>query len=61
VLLDLDGTVSWGSQVVPGAPEAARWLRDQEFTLLFTTNTDSITPAALADRMARLGFQTSEC
>jgi ribonucleotide monophosphatase NagD (HAD superfamily) len=29
VLLDLDGTLYVGSQVVPGAPEAVRWLLDQ--------------------------------
>ena len=29
VLLDLDGTLYRGSRVVPGAPEAVRWLRDQ--------------------------------
>jgi HAD superfamily hydrolase (TIGR01458 family) len=59
VLLDLDGTLYVGSQVVPGAPEAVRWLRDQGLTVRFCTNTDSIAPAALADRLARLGFQTS--
>ena len=60
VLLDLDGTLYVGSQVVPGAPEAVRWLRDQGLTVRFCTNTDSITPAALADRLARFGFQASE-
>jgi HAD superfamily hydrolase (TIGR01458 family) len=60
VLLDLDGTLYVGSQVVPGAPEAVRWLRDQGLTVRFTTNTDSVTPAALADRLERFGFQTSE-
>jgi len=60
VLLDLDGTLYVGSQVVPGAPEAVRWLRDQGVAVRFTTNTDSVTPAALADRLAQLGFQTSE-
>ena len=60
VLLDLDGTLYVGSQVVPGAPEAVRWLRDQGLTVRFTTNTDSVAPAALADRLAQLGFQTSE-
>jgi HAD superfamily hydrolase (TIGR01458 family) len=60
VLLDLDGTLYVGSQVVPGAPEAVRWLRDQGLTVRFCTNTDSIAPAALADRLARRGFQTSE-
>jgi ribonucleotide monophosphatase NagD (HAD superfamily) len=60
VLLDLDGTLYVGSQVVPGAPQAVRWLRDQGLTVRFCTNTDSITPAALADRLARRGFETSE-
>jgi HAD superfamily hydrolase (TIGR01458 family) len=60
VLLDLDGTLYVGSQVVPGTPEAVRWLRDQGLTVRFCTNTDSIPPAALADRLARRGFQTSE-
>jgi Haloacid dehalogenase-like hydrolase len=60
VLLDLDGTLYVGSQVVPGAPEAVRWLRAQDLTVRFTTNTDSITPTALADRLARLGFPVTE-
>jgi ribonucleotide monophosphatase NagD (HAD superfamily) len=60
VLLDLDGTLYVGSQVVPGAPETVRWLRDQGLTVRFTTNTDSVTPAALADRLARLGFPAAE-
>jgi HAD superfamily hydrolase (TIGR01458 family) len=60
VLLDLDGTLYVGSQVVPGAPEAVQWLRDQGLTVRFTTNTDSITPEALADRLAGLGFQATE-
>ena len=60
VLLDLDGTLYVGSQVVPGAPEAVRWLRDQGVAVRFTTNTDSVTPAALADRLRRFGFEASE-
>ena len=60
VLLDLDGTLYVGSQVVAGAPEAVRWLRGQGLTVRFCTNTDSIAPAALADRLARLGFPASE-
>jgi HAD superfamily hydrolase (TIGR01458 family) len=60
VMLDLDGTLYVGSRVVPGAPEAVRWLRDQGLTVRFTTNTDSVTPGALADRLARRGFPASE-
>ena len=60
VLLDLDGTLYVGSRVVPGASEAVRWLRDQGLTVRFTTNTDSIPPAALADRLAQRGLEASE-
>jgi ribonucleotide monophosphatase NagD (HAD superfamily) len=55
LLLDLDGTLYVGSQVVPGAPETVRWLRAQGLTVRFTTNTDSIPPTALADRLAGPG------
>ena len=60
MLLDLDGTLYVGSQVVPGAPEAVRWLRDQGLAVRFCTNTDSVTPAALADRLAGRGFPVAE-
>ena len=60
VLLDLDGTLYVGSQVVPGAPEAVRWLRDQGLTVRFCTNTDSVTPTTLADRLAERGFEAAE-
>jgi HAD superfamily hydrolase (TIGR01458 family) len=56
VLLDLDGTLYLGGRVVPGAPEAVRWLRDQGLAVRFCTNTDSVTPAALAERLAERGF-----
>ena len=59
VLLDLDGTLYVGSQVVAGAPEAVRWLRDQGLTVRFCTDTDSIPPAALADRLAGPGILAS--
>jgi hypothetical protein len=42
MLLDLDGTLDVGSQVVPATPEAVRWLRAQGLTVRFTTTTDSI-------------------
>jgi HAD superfamily hydrolase (TIGR01458 family) len=60
VLLDLDGTLYVGSRMVAGAPETVRWLRDQGLTVRFCTNTDSIAPATLADRLARRGLPASE-
>jgi HAD superfamily hydrolase (TIGR01458 family) len=60
VLLDLDGTMYVGTQVVPGAAETVRWLRDQGLVVRFCTNTDSVAPAALAERLAGLGFGAGE-
>ena len=60
VLLDLDGTLYVGSQVVPGARDAVQELRDQGLVVRFTTNTDSVVPATLSERLARFGFQATE-
>jgi len=60
VLLDLDGTLYVGSQVVDGAPEAVRALREQGLAVRFCTNTDSVTPSELAGRLARRGFPVHE-
>jgi len=60
VLLDLDGTLYVGSQVVDGAPEAVRRLRDQGLAVRFCTNTDSVTPSELAARLTRRGFPVRE-
>jgi HAD superfamily hydrolase (TIGR01458 family) len=59
VLLDLDGTLYQGSQPVPGAADAVRALRHDELAVRFTTNTDSIPPAAITARLAGLGIQTA--
>jgi HAD superfamily hydrolase (TIGR01458 family) len=59
-LLDLDGTLYVGSRVVEGAPEAVRWLRERGLAVRFCTNTDSVTPAELAERLESRGFQVTE-
>ena len=60
VLLDLDGTLYVGSRVVDGAPAAAARLRERGLAVRFCTNTDSVTPAALAGRLGGRGFQVAE-
>jgi HAD superfamily hydrolase (TIGR01458 family) len=60
VLLDLDGTLYVGSRVVDGAPEVVRWLRERGLAVRFCTNTDSVTPAELAERLRGRGFPVDE-
>lgn len=58
-LIDLDGTVYVGSQVIDGAADAVRRLRDLGIAVRFTTNTDSVTPATLVRRLAGLGVEAA--
>jgi HAD superfamily hydrolase (TIGR01458 family) len=57
VLLDLDGTVYEGTRAVPGAAEAVGRLRRAGFGVGFLTNTDSVPPRALVERLAGMGVE----
>lgn len=58
-LIDLDGTIYVGSQVIDGAAGAVQRLRDLGIAVRFTTNTDSVTPATLVRRLARMGVDAA--
>ncbi|TMD10281.1 MAG: TIGR01458 family HAD-type hydrolase, partial [Chloroflexi bacterium] len=60
VLLDLDGTVYEGGRPIPGAAEAVAWLRARSIALRLTSNTDSVTPAELVERLAGMGIAVAE-
>jgi HAD superfamily hydrolase (TIGR01458 family) len=55
-LVDLDGTVYVGTRPLPGAVEAVAQLRDLGVMVRFVTNTDSVTPDALVDRLQGMGI-----
>jgi len=55
VLLDLDGTLYVGSRAVHGAAAAVERLRGMGLHVRFTTNTDSMPPAAVVSRLAGMG------
>lgn len=54
-LLDLDGTVYVGADVVPAAPSVLRALRAAGVRPAFVTNNASRPPAAVADHLTTLG------
>ena len=60
VLLDLDGTVYEGSRPVPGAAAAVASLRRAGLALRFLTNTDSVPPAALVERLLGMGVEAAD-
>jgi len=55
LLLDLDGVVYIGQDVVPGAREALEAVRTEGVALRFVTNNASRPPQTVADHLVRLG------
>jgi HAD superfamily hydrolase (TIGR01457 family) len=58
-ILDLDGVLYRGDEVVPGAPQAVQALRDAGRILVFLTNNSARTPDQVAGKLASMGIATS--
>jgi HAD superfamily hydrolase (TIGR01450 family) len=56
LLIDLDGVLYVGSQVIAGAREALRQLNDDDMPVRFLTNTTTKTAAEVASKLDSLGF-----
>jgi HAD superfamily hydrolase (TIGR01458 family) len=56
LLIDLDGTVYQGSELLPGASTAIERLREAELPLLFTTNTSRKSRRDILDFLGGLGL-----
>jgi HAD superfamily hydrolase (TIGR01450 family) len=59
VLVDLDGCLWVGDEVVPGAVEAIAALREADKSVLFLTNDVRSAPEGFVRKLWRLGFQAS--
>ena len=60
LLLDLDGTVYTGDDLVPGAAAAVASLRSAGFPFLFTTNTSRKSRADVVASLSRMGLDATE-
>ena len=58
-LLDLDGVVYSGPQVIPGAVSALGAAREAGLRLAFVTNNASRSPSAVAEQLSRFGVTTT--
>ena len=56
VLFDLDGVLYVGDQVINGASETLRALRDRQVPYRFITNTSTRSASDVADKLASMGF-----
>jgi phospholysine phosphohistidine inorganic pyrophosphate phosphatase len=59
ILLDLDGALYVGGEVVPGAASAITWLRQHDVPYLFVTNTSSRPRAAIAAKLGGFGIDAT--
>jgi len=56
LLIDLDGVIYQGGQLIDGAIEALAWIRQRQIPHLYVTNTTSRPRAALLKKFEELGF-----
>lgn len=60
VILDLDGVIYRGSQLLPHAVEAVKRMQDSGRAVYFLTNNSTRTRKSYVERLARLGIATDE-
>ncbi len=59
-IIDMDGVVYHGNQLIPGANEFVQWLEGQRKKYLFLTNSSQLSPRELQQKLARLGIKVGE-
>ncbi len=59
-VIDLDGVVWRGDQVLPGAPQAVEKLRSMGREVVFVTNNALLTIEEYVEKLARMGVEISE-
>ncbi len=57
-LLDMDGVIYRGSEVIPGAPEFIRFLGSAGIPFLFLTNNSAPTPLDIVVKLKKFGIDT---
>ncbi|BFT74430.1 HAD-IIA family hydrolase [Paenibacillus sp. P36] len=55
-LFDLDGTIYAGSKLLPGVLNTVNWLREQDKSIMFVTNTTIRTKESVQMRLSELGI-----
>ncbi len=60
ILFDLDGVLYIGNQIIDGAQQAIREIREREFICRFITNTSTLSRQSLHQKLTTLGFDIAE-
>jgi len=59
-IIDMDGVIYHGNQLIPGVMDFIAWLEAQKKKFLFLTNGNEKSPRELQQKLARLGIQVGE-
>lgn len=59
-LIDMDGVVYRGAQIIPGAVEFIERLHELNVPFMFLTNNSQRTPMDIATRLQRMGFRVTQ-
>jgi len=59
-IIDMDGVIYHGNQLIPGASEFIGWLEKRRKKYLFLTNSSERSPRELKQKLARLGIKVGE-
>ncbi len=60
LLIDLDGVIYEGDELVPGAADTMAWVREHDVPFLFLTNTTSRPRSALVEKLASMNIPVTE-
>ena len=56
----MDGVIYHGNKLLPGVSEFLKWLKDNDKSYLFLTNSGQYTPRELQQKLHRLGLEVDE-
>ncbi|MCD6347415.1 MAG: HAD family hydrolase [Bacteroidales bacterium] len=59
-IIDMDGVIYHGNQILPGAIDFVNWLVESKKNFLFLTNASDKTPKELQEKLARLGIKVDK-
>ena len=59
-ICDMDGVIYHGNKLLDGVNEFLKWLYDNDKKFLFLTNSSSLSPKELQQKLGRMGLEVSE-
>lgn len=59
-ICDMDGVIYHGNKLLPGVAEFLEWLKENDKSFLFLTNSGQHTPRELQNKLKRMGLEVDE-